>query len=301
MLTVGNKSLVSAVITTYKRPPEIVERALKSIISQTYENIEIIIVDDSPASYEHRDEVKQMVEKYDGVKYIQHETNQGACVARNTGLANVKGEYIGYLDDDDEWNADKIEKQILKFDKSSNNTAIVTCRFLTLNENSGKKSIGEYQIFSGEVYEKLLTYGNFGGGASMPLMKTEALKSINGFDTLLKAAQDFDVWVRMSQKYNFEYVDEPLVLYHWHDGEQISKNPKNKIQGHERIIEKNKDVLEKNKNIFYARTMFLTSYYAMDGQIKKAILVWLKCVKVKPFEFEKNLKCIYRIIKYRKK
>ena len=77
-----NKPLISAVITSYKRTPEVVERALKSILSQTYENLEIIVVDDSPADYKLRDQVRDTVIKYgDKVKYIRHEKNMGACVA----------------------------------------------------------------------------------------------------------------------------------------------------------------------------------------------------------------------------
>ena len=86
--------LVSAVITSHKRKPEIVERAIKSVLSQTHKNMELFVVDDSSSDYEHRGAVKAMVEKYadQKVTYIAHETCSGACVARNTGFVAAKGE-----------------------------------------------------------------------------------------------------------------------------------------------------------------------------------------------------------------
>ena len=96
--------LVTVVITTYKRPPEIVNRAIQSVLMQTYPHIELIVVDDSPADYELREETARLVTGIGGnTRYIQHEKNLGACAARNTGLKHANGVYIAFLDDDDEW------------------------------------------------------------------------------------------------------------------------------------------------------------------------------------------------------
>ena len=108
--------MVSVIITTYKREPETVERAAKSILEQTYKDIELIIVDDSPASFDKRIAVEKRVKELSSsIKYIKHETNMGACAARNTGIRSANGEYVAFLDDDDEWLPDKLEKQMKKF------------------------------------------------------------------------------------------------------------------------------------------------------------------------------------------
>ena len=113
-----NVPMVSAIITTYKREPSMVLRALDSIIAQTYRDIEIIVVDDSPADYSERDAVRLAIIKRQSenpdisIKYIAHEKNMGACVARNTGLDAANGEYVAYLDDDDEWLENKLEVQV---------------------------------------------------------------------------------------------------------------------------------------------------------------------------------------------
>ena len=91
--------MITAVITTCKRKPEMVERALKSVLAQTYTNWNLIVVDDSPADYEFRDGVKQMVNTYaqndSRIKYVQHEKNFGACKARNTALDIAYNTYGG--------------------------------------------------------------------------------------------------------------------------------------------------------------------------------------------------------------
>ena len=107
--------LVSAIITTYKRAPQIVERAVRSVVEQTYQNLEIIVVDDSPPEYPYRDDIRKITEKYRDkreIRYLRHEQNKGACAPRNTGIKDAKGLFVCFLDDDDEYAASKVEKQV---------------------------------------------------------------------------------------------------------------------------------------------------------------------------------------------
>ena len=108
--------LISVIITTYKRNPEILKRAIDSVVAQTYENLELIIVDDSPESYELRDAVKGMVLAIEDkrVIYHQHKVNKGVCAARNTGIELSSGEYLAFLDDDDAWLLDKFTQQRIR-------------------------------------------------------------------------------------------------------------------------------------------------------------------------------------------
>ena len=216
--------LVTAVITTHKRAPLVVERALKSILFQTHKDIEVFVVDDSPADYELRQDVKTMVESYSdkGVTYIAHEQCKGACAARNTGLAVANGEFIGYLDDDDEWLPNKIEEQLKGFD--SDDVALVYCGTRILYESTGTVTERNPSYVRGRVYDDLMR-DNFIGSTSFPLIRTLALRAIGGFDIEMQSSQDYDVWLRLSKEFSVSYVSIPLVLYHFHEGEQITKNP----------------------------------------------------------------------------
>src|SRR5699024_744473 len=132
---IGIESLVSVIIPTFKRKKEIVRRAVKSVMAQTYQNIEIIIVDDSPEEFQGSIKIKEYLDslKDERVKYIKHSENKGANAARNTGIRNSKGNFLAFLDDDDEWLPMKIEKQIQQF--KCDQIGMVYCPYLIVNED----------------------------------------------------------------------------------------------------------------------------------------------------------------------
>lgn len=272
--------LVSAIITTCKREPKIVRRALMSTLNQTYNNLEILVVDDSPDSYEQRDNIQRMVEEIQGetdrkIRYIRHDECRGACEARNTGLQNSSGEFVAFLDDDDEWLPYKIEEQICKMD--SDRVALVYCNNEKVNEIKDKSITVVRKKHRGKVYESLI-FSNFVGSTSYPLIRKKALVDIGGFDPLMQSSQDYDVWLRLAQRYEVEYVDNVLVRYYVHAGEQITKNPQKKVNGLERLNEKNKEYLAHHKNAYWVRYMKIIPFYLKNNQKVKAWATWFKCV-----------------------
>ena len=292
-----NKPLVTAVITSYKREPAIVERALKSIISQTYSNIEIFVVDDSPADYTLRQDVKAMVESYStyNVKYIAHEINQGACAARNTGLALSTGEFIGFLDDDDEWLPNKIEEQLKGF--TDERIGLVYCSSITFDDTTNKAVVYKPASILKDCYAALLEKNNFVGSTSFPLLKTKALIDAGGFDPSMPAAQDYDTWIRVAQNYNFGFIEAPLVRYHVHTGEQITKNYDKKIAGISLIMQKHKAFLDSNPKALSNFLLYFVTVYTAKNDCGTAFKHWLQAVKINPFNARKNLIGLGRIIK----
>lgn len=287
--------LVSAVVTTYKREPEIVKRALDSVVSQTYRPLEIIVVDDSPQDYNLRDDVKKLIETYEeDIYYIQHETNSGACAARNTGLKLSHGKYIAFLDDDDEWIKDKIEKQVDAF--RSDDIVFVYCPIWSVDDTTGKRKLRYTKFYEGYIYPQLM-YSNFVGSTSFPLIRKKTLEDIGGFDLLMPASQDYDVWIRLAQKHKVACIAEPLGIYHWHDGEQISKDPKKKIIARERIYEKNIDYINKDRRVRWHRMVYSTPEYAKNMQLGKALSVWSKAVTLCPLNIYTNIRYLWRTIK----
>ena len=286
---------VSAVITTHKRPPEIVERALKSVIAQTYPIFEIVVVDDSPSDYAMRDAVAEMVNKYSdrNVKYIQHEKCMGACAARNTGAANTNCDFIAFLDDDDEWESIKIEKQIEAFGEDE---ALVYCNRTFINETTGEQRVPALELYRGHIYQHLIL-NNFIGSTSFPLIRKEAFDKVGGFDVLMRSAQDYDLWLRIAEEFSIGYVDLPLVRYYCHGGEQITKNNQSRIDGLERLCEKNKEYLSKNRYANWIRRIKIAPFYYRDGQKSHALLLWLKCALSCPFNVRGNLRYLYVMIR----
>lgn len=280
--------MVTAVITTHKREKEIIERAINSILAQTYSPIELIVVDDSPADFPQREQVRQLAQEK-GAIYIAHETCRGACAARNTGLAAASGEFIAFLDDDDAWLPEKIQKQLEKF---SDGVALVYCGNDVYNCTTGQTTRRKTKFMRGSVYPELIKE-NFIGSTSFPLLRKACLEEVGGFDVLMQSAQDYDVWLRLAEKYSVDYVEEALVLYYVHDGECITKNSSKRIAGQERINQKNSAYLKKHRHAYWIRTIKLTLQYASNGQLGKALVTWLKAVVKAPEKVRKNMWYLY--------
>ncbi len=124
--------LVSVIIPTYKRP-NMLGRAIDSVLGQSYTNIEVVVVDDNSDGDKYRLETIQYMERYANdyrVKYIKHKTNQNGSAARNTGIQNSVGEYIAFLDDDDYFLKDRIKEAIHFLQNSSADCGGTCCNYV---------------------------------------------------------------------------------------------------------------------------------------------------------------------------
>lgn len=279
-------NLVTVIITTYKRPYEMLERALRSVLTQSYSNIELIVVDDSSDDFIERDEIKNKIEniKDDRITYIQHKINQGVCAARNTGIRMCAGDYIAFLDDDDEYLPDKIKLQLEKIKKSD--TGLVYCPSYTIriiDNIEVKKTIRIYK-FKGMVFETLISGNNFIGSTSFVMVKKEVFYTCGFFNIDVQSSNDLEMWLRISKKYKIDYVDVPLVNYYYHDSERISTNIHKKIQGIEKIIELNIDYLKSHPNILAVKKMRIAFYYKKNYGFKAALKKWFEAFWVYPFQ-----------------
>lgn len=292
-------NLVSVIIPTYKRPFKILGRALNSVLKQSYTNLEIIIVDDSPNSDLNRNEVENEIKKINDsrVRYIQHEFNQGACKARNTGIQHSNGNYIAFLDDDDEWLPNKLELQLQKFEDPEVGLVYCDAYFIFIKNDSEIKQYIRRNSISGWVYDKLFVK-NYIGSTSFVILKREALDLCGMFDISLRSAQDLELWLRISKKYKVDFVDIPLAKCYRHDGERISTNINNKIQGQERVIELYMDYLVLHPKIYSLRRLKLVPYYAIRDNYRIAFKKWLEAVKIYPFQKE-NITYLAKIFFYR--
>jgi len=126
---------ISVISPTYNRA-HLITRAVHSVLNQTYQDFEYIVVDD--ASTDNTEEVIKGF-KDERIKYIKHEKNRGPSAARNTGIKAAKGEYIGFLDSDDEWLPEQAEKQVSKFLESPDNVGVIYCGHVVISDETGEK------------------------------------------------------------------------------------------------------------------------------------------------------------------
>lgn len=216
-----NSPKVSVVIPTYNRP-DLLRRAIESALNQTYSNVEIIVVDD------HSDnDLDSLRQEYPPIKVYRNVENRGGCFSRNRGITEASGEYINFLDDDDELFPEKIELQVKKFrDSSVVNLGLVTSH--AEDNRSGKTVIKKNRV-SGDIYRQLLKKYAISGIETL-LIKKECLLEVGGFDKNLQSSQEYDLMIRLSEKYNVDFVDNVLSREH-RSRDQISLNFDKKLAG----------------------------------------------------------------------
>lgn len=224
---------ITGIITTYKREANVVKRAIQSMQTQTYPLLEIIVVDDNGTDDPLCAELKVVCENYCNVTYVKQDGNKGACAARNLGIEKAKGEYLAFLDDDDEWLPDKIEKQIEVFSKTEKNVGLVSVSGYLFNEDSGEKDdYFNYKTFDPNPTFKDMLAMDYVGSTSQPLIKAECFRKVGGFANEQPARQDYEMWLRISRVYKIVCLKDQLFVHRIHEGEQISKNPKKAQRGY---------------------------------------------------------------------
>ncbi len=222
---------VSVVIPTYNRAMYI-ERSVRSVLQQTYQNLEIIVVDDGST-----DDTLQILRKLQHedhrLKILQQEKNLGAQAARNTGIRAATALYIAFLDSDDEWLASKLEKQLSLIDQSNDKIGVVYAGFMWVYSD-GRPSKEQKPRFKGKIYNDALR--GWIADTNTLVVRKDILYKIGLLNEGIRAYQEWDLCIKLSRYTEFDFVNEPLAIYHLHDQPTISKNLVNDALGYLDII-----------------------------------------------------------------
>lgn len=192
------KSLVSAVITTHNRA-DLLPRALDSVIVQSYDKVEIVVVDDG--STDRTPEILHQYRERISLKSIRLEESLGAPRARNKGIEAASGEFVAGLDDDDKWHKDRVKALMAAYD---DNYAAITSDTVMVHPN------GEARWKKKKVIDlDTLLYTNQVG--NQVLARRDRVLEVGGFDPDLQAAQDYDLWIRLCERYGpVRNIQKPL-------------------------------------------------------------------------------------------
>lgn len=197
--------LVTTVIPTHNRA-HFLERSIRSVLNQTYRNIELIVVDDCST-----DDTESLIGTIadDRLRYIKLETKAGAPAARNVGVQEARGSYIAFQDSDDEWLPEKLELQMGLLHSASPAVGLVYSKFNKLK--NGQLSCFPDDIFlpQGKILASLLK-GNLVGTPTM-VVRCECFSTLGLFDEKLKRFQDWEFVIRAAASYEFCAIDQPLV------------------------------------------------------------------------------------------
>ena len=205
-----DRPLVSVIIPNYNYA-NYVGSAVDSVLGQTYPNIEIIVIDDGST-----DGSREILEGYGDRINAVFQTNQGVSAARNNGVTVSRGELIAFLDADDYWLSEKIEKQVQNFaaDPSLGLVHVAVDEIDTEGTSLRKHTEGLDGFVSDELV--MLTHRSiFGGGSGLMVPRT-VFDEAGGFDTRLSTSADWDLFYQISSKFKVGFVPEVLLKYRFH-------------------------------------------------------------------------------------
>jgi glycosyltransferase involved in cell wall biosynthesis len=265
----SDNDFVSVVIPTHNRA-ELVKRAVQSVLNQSYANVEIIVVDDGSS-----DDTSSALEEFITaglIRYIRHDSPQGASAARNSGIMAANGKYITGLDDDDIFEPSRIEELINAYEP--NYSFVYSYSYIIRN---GRKFLRRY---ASHITLKKILYRNLVG--NQILTERRRMTEIGGFDTELPARQDHDMWTRLIERFGQPLaVKKPLMIEVQSHNDRISSMPQKVREGASLFFKKHSAKMDRTTKKYYA-------YYIMrlknNGFAADAFLKNI-CMKVLLLEF----------------
>jgi len=209
---------VSVVIPAYERPEQ-TQRAINSVSEQSYEPIELIVVDDG-SNPPLEDSLSIPHSPFQNVIFQRHSENQGGNVARNTGIELASGEYIAFLDSDDEWTPGKIQRQVKSL-VAKDNFEVSYTGVKQVDEQGNLNSIRN-ATENGDILSRLLR-GNIVGTFSSIMVSADTIDRVGRPNPEMPCWQDWEWYLRLASEVEFDAVEEPLTIRH-NEGGQISSN-----------------------------------------------------------------------------
>jgi len=281
------KPTVSVVMTCYNYE-KYVGRSIESVLAQTYEDYELIIINDGST-----DNSDSIIKSYIQDKRIYYviQNNAGQAKAKNVGIKHSCGKYIAFLDADDLWEKEKLELQLPLFNKKNVGLVYSNATWIDGTDSVlGQGWLGGYlKPRSGKV-TKYLIYDNFIYFSSA-VVKRECIEDKGCFNESQHMSIDWELWLRLSSKYDFDFVDRHLIKYRWGHVGQMSKNQNMRLECSMNILE---DYLRSNaKHISFAaiRGALAYAYYnrgchyqRSDHNVSRRY--FMKAIKMNPLKMK---------------
>ncbi|MBI2995188.1 MAG: glycosyltransferase [Candidatus Melainabacteria bacterium] len=259
---------VSIIIPTYNRE-NFISETIESVLNQTFKDFEIVIINDGST-----DNTKKKLEKFNTKIKLINQANSERAVSRNNGVKNSNGEYIAFLDSDDLWEKDKLEKQVEILDKYKD-MVLVYSQCSRINENGIKIKTAKRQLegYSGNIFEKLLLRNII--SSPTPLVRRDFFEKTIGFQTQYVPYEDWEFWLRFSLFGKFYFIPERLARYRIHPEQSVKLATAQKIEEVTTKLLNDSFKLKNTKEEIIKRSLGIANlrfcyWYIMANQISKA-------------------------------
>ena len=261
---------ISVIIPAYNAEEHIAE-TLDSVLAQTYSEFEVIVVDDGS-----RDQTASIVKQYqeacpEKVRMIQKE-NAGPAKARNVGIKASTGEYIAFVDADDLWLPEKLEKQVSYFEKQPSQVGLVYSDARKFDQDGVWVNIN-CPRFNGKIYKNLLN-------SMIPnqsvMVRKKCFEDVGYFEEFLDIIEDHDMWLRICMKYEISCLYEVLSLYREHSQGRSKEDEKTMnrsigvMEKHLKITAGNIELEDAVKGAFSQRLYNSGCFYLKEGRMSLA-------------------------------
>lgn len=273
------QSKVTIILPAYNGE-KYIKRAIESVLNQTYEDFEVIVVDDF--SKDNTIQIVKELQKGDSrIKLLCLEENSGGPAhPKNKGFEISCGEYIAYLDQDDEWLPNKLQEQIEMFANSSKkNLGLVSCG-ADLIDNNGKCFSVFTPVKNEDTFPEILLRNPIYSNSSV-MIKSEVIDVVGKRDENMKYSEDLDMWIRISRAgYDIDYIYKSLFRYYFHD-DNVTKTSGGsvKVKDMEYILLKHQDLYLKY-NYVHIGLFRLGVMYFLGGDSKKSRQCFIDSMKI---------------------
>jgi glycosyltransferase involved in cell wall biosynthesis len=193
----------------------VLERAINSVLTQSFPDYELIVVDDGST-----DSTQAVIAKHEGKLSVLFQDNRGVAAARNLGIRHSSGELVSFLDSDDEWLPQKLQRQLDLFRRGDESFVCHTDE-IWLRDGKNVSQKAKHAKQGGRFFERALELCLI--SPSSVMISRNLLDRVGWFDESLPAAEDYDLWLRLTAFYPVHFVAEPLVIKHGGHGDQLSR------------------------------------------------------------------------------
>lgn len=269
--------LVSVVLPTYNRARTL-ERAIESVLHQTFTDFELIIVDDGSTDETHR-----VLAKYAGLSNVRVMTSRrsGCSAARNLGIGVSQGRYIAFQDSDDEWIPGKLAKAVAALENTGPETGVFYSNMLRIGTDGSSADFKSPEVRRGVlVDESTLDYHVSNIGIQSAVIKRECLNEAGCFDEALPRFIDLEMFIRLSDKFQFVHCKEPLTKYY--AGEGISTNRQALVTARRHLLRKYHSRLQQEKHHLAKQYLLLAAALEQNGEKYGSLILFLKALLTAP-------------------
>ena len=273
---------VSVIVPTHNRA-DLLPRAIDSVLAQTYGGYEIIIVDDCSS-----DDTPAVIAGFSDqrIRSLRHDRNRGQSAAINTGIAHARGEYIGFLDDDDEWLPTKLEGQVALLDAASPRVALVYGWMDRVDDSSGRVIPAYRNTVEGDIFERTLSL-SIPGPTIVLLIRSSVAREVGGMDESVLRHNDVDLISRISRRYHAVVLPEVVAKAHFaHDYERMGEDtPRNLSAAADFLrshMSKFQDELDERPRAHAAVLRRLASVEMMLGNRRTALAAFASAFRLDP-------------------